>query len=196
MLAGRIHDSMTTITFIWLLVTDYFSIAGFTRSLPLVLVSQVCVCHWTSNYSLFLIKDMKCSCQSLILLQMLTSKNFSFESPIKSLSTAPIFNNDDSQSSTISTSSEVTRLSTSLFINNNILSISYASYIALIQNTLWCHRSELKIANKTYVPGWQTAKRDDVRELNRLHLQVCQTRQACHRPRSVLVHCQAEERGW
>ena len=125
---------------------------------------------------------------------MLTSKNFSFESPIKSLSTAPIFNNDDSQSSTISTSSEVTRLSTSMFINNNILRISYASYIALIQNTLWCHRSELKIANKTYVPGWQTAKRDDVRELDRLHLQVCQTCQACHRPRSVLVHCQVEER--
>ena len=123
---------------------------------------------------------------------MLTSKNFSFESPIKSLSTAPIFNNDDSQSSTISTSSEVTRLSTSMFINNNILSISYASYIALIQNTLWCHRSELKMWK--YVPGWQTAKRDDVRELNRLHLQVCQTRQACHRPRSVLAHCRVEER--
>ena len=191
MLAGRIHDSMITTIIIRLLVTDYFSMAGFTRSLPLFLVSQVWLCYWTSNYSLFLIQDKKWySWQSLILLQMLTNKNFSFESPIKSLSTAPIFNNDDSQSSTISTSSEVTRLSTSMFINNNILSISHASCIALILNTIWCHRSKLKIANKTFVPGWQTAQRDDVRELNRLHVQVCQTRQACHRPRSVLVHCQ------
>merc|ERR1719336_923535 len=39
----------------------------------------------------------------------LSSWSLSFESPIKSLSTAPIFNNDDSQSSTISTSSEVDR---------------------------------------------------------------------------------------
>ena len=49
MLAGRIHDLMITTTFILLLATDHFSIAGFTRSLPLVLVSQVCVCHWTSK---------------------------------------------------------------------------------------------------------------------------------------------------
>ena len=78
-------------------------------------------------------------------------------------------------------------------INIKISSISKSLQYAQASR---CNIKTCTIPTKSIIlfAGWQAAERYDERKLDRLHLQVCQACQACHRPGSILIFCHLQVR--